>query len=420
MTEQFVITSDRQFSVTCALEPLPCLAGFYFAFRTIAALLAARVCGADPATGTAVSIVFEFFLLAAVLFSIPSEMYPKVRIVKLPAARSAFLFLGVSCCSLLWSSTVSLTNSSLYWCAMCSDVVIVGTLLCSRPLGNTAASLLQGYIWGALAVAIVAWILPAQSDLRLGDEELLGPNQIGYVCAMGFFFVQLLLREKVRASVFSAVLLAITLLRSLSKTTIVAFLASEAFLLLRDRSMSRRTKLLIALSTLAIVAVFSGLLLSYYDVYMSAGNQSETLTGRLGVWAYFLAEAVQQPWIGHGFDSAWKVIPPFGADQFEAAHAHNEVLQQFYAYGAAGVLLFAGIYGSLFVQFRRMAKGSYRTFFMAFLLFALIRGIADTDRFDLSLPLWSVLLMASLAECRAGVLQTREAIVSHNRYQPTP
>jgi len=381
-----------------ALEPLPAVVGFYFASRTIAALLAARILGADPATGTAAAIGFEFLLLAAVIFSADAPDHrSSVLILQFPAARWALLFLGFSCCSLLWSGTASLADSSVYWCAMASDVAITATLFRTRSVVATTDALMQGYVWGALVVAVVAWLLPAQSDLRLGDEELLGPNQIGYVCAMGCLFAHCLVRERRQGSGISVIVLGATLLRSLSKTTIVAFLVCEGFLLLRDRSISRRSKIIAVVVTAALLSAFSGLLFSYYDVYTSAGSQSETLTGRLGIWAYFLAEAVQQPWFGHGFDSAWKVIPPFGADQFQAAHAHNELLQQFYAYGIVGVLLVVGIYGSLFLQFRHMATGRRRTFLFAFLLFVLIRGLADTDRFELSLPMWAVLLLGSLA-----------------------
>jgi exopolysaccharide production protein ExoQ len=139
-------------------------------------------------------------------------------------------------------------------------------------------------------------------------------------------------------------------------------------------------------------------LTSYYAVYTDAGNQSETLSGRLGIWAYFLAEAVQQPWIGHGFDSAWKVIPPFGPDEFQAAHAHNELLQQFYAYGAAGVCMFIGIYGSIYKHIRRIASGPLKTFLFAFLIFILVRGTADTERFDFSLPMWAIVMVSLLIE----------------------
>jgi O-antigen ligase len=126
----------------------------------------------------------------------------------------------------------------------------------------------------------------------------------------------------------------------------------------------------------------------------------------LGIWLYFLNEAIQQPFIGHGFHSVWKVIPPFGIDQFEARHAHNELLQQFYAYGAIGVLMLIAIYGSLFRNLRRLADSSLRTLFLGMLLFVVVRGLADTEAFDLSLPMWTIVMIGSLIEKERG---SREA-----------
>jgi O-antigen ligase len=329
--------------------------------------------------------------------------------------RWAFVFLAFSCCSLLWTSTVSLPAAIAYWCAMAADVAIVILMLRAGRLTEVAHSLMKGYVWGACAVAIIAWLLPAQSDLRLGDEELLGPNAIGYLCAFALFFAQYLVREKDGKWGAPAILLGLTLLRSLSKTTIIAFLAGEVFLLVRDKSMLRRTKVLLTLGAVAMVVAFSSLLSSYYDIYTNAGNQAETLTGRLGLWTYFLAEAVQQPWVGHGFHSVWRVVPPFGADQFEARHAHNELLQQFYAYGMVGGCMFVGIYGSLWLQLRQLTAGPKKTFFFAFLLFVLVRGLADTDAFDLSLPLWSIVLISMLTNHECATSHDIAELPSHSR-----
>lgn len=376
---------------------VPFAVGYYFAFRVITVLVSVRICGAGPRTGTAINIALDFFLLLAAAFcSIGNVRYPFHNMTKLPVVRWALLFLGFSGCSLLWSSTASLPDSMAYWFAMTTDVAIVVMLLRAGPLMGISDSLMKGFVWGACTVAIIAWILPAQSDLRLGDDELLGPNQIGYACAFAFFFAQYLIREKRGKMGMPAALLAVTVFRTLSKTTIIAFLVGEGFLLIRDKSMSRRNKTLIALAVAAVIAIFWGLLTSYYGIYTGTGNQPETLTGRLGIWAYFLAEAIQQPWIGHGFDSAWKVIPPFGPDQFEAAHAHNELIQQFYAYGIVGVCLFMGIYWSLYRHICRMTRGPQKTFFLALLIFILVRGIADTDRLDLSLPLWAIIMISHL------------------------
>jgi exopolysaccharide production protein ExoQ len=390
-------------SAHASTEALPWVVGFYFAFRLFIVLLSVRVLGTEPQTGTGANLALNISLLLVTAFCcLGKPRESSVQIAETASVRWALVFLGFSCLSLFWSSAASLYVATAYWSGMAADVAIVAMMLRVRSVMSVADSLMKGYVWGACAGAAIAWILPAQSDLRLGDEELLGPNNIAYVCAFALLFTQFLMRRNDGKWRAPALTLAVTVLRSLSKTTIVALFVCEAFLLLVDRSMKRKTKFAIILSVMLVMLAFSSLFASYYQIYVSAGTQSETLTGRLGIWAYLLAESFQQPWIGHGFDSVWKVVPAFGPDKFEAAHAHNELLQQFYAYGLAGVCLFAGVYWSVYRQIRRLPNGPTRAYLFAFLIFVLVRGIADTDRFDLSLPLWAIVLLSALAEDTRG------------------
>jgi len=382
---------------------LPFAAGFYFAIRVMIVLLSVRLLGADPQAGAAINLGLNFAFFALTAFCAAGKArFPVARMAQLAPLRWAALFLALSGCSLAWTVSASLAAAAAYWCALLADVAIVVLLLRAGPLIDTAHSLMKGFVWGACAAALIAWVMPAQTDLRLGDEELLGPNQIGYLCAFAFFLAQYLALKKDGKWGAPALLLALTVLRSLSKTTLIAFLVSEAFFLLRDRQMSRRARTWLIVASLAVLVAFSSLLASYYDVYMRMGNQSETLSGRIGMWIYFVDEAVRKPWIGHGFHSVWKVVPPFDSDQFEARHAHNELLQQFYAYGLLGVAIFAGIYSSFYRLIRRLDTGRIKAFFFAFLLFCLIRGLADTEAFDLSLPLWTLIVMSLVIdrECR--------------------
>lgn len=392
----------------CMAEPMPssllaASAGFFFAFRLFSVLLAVRLFGLDATVGVGASLALNYLLFGVVAFH---SMGPAPRTLKsmlqVPCARWVLLYLSFSGASLFWSCTASLPSAAAFWLAMVADTATIVLLLRTGPLDAVVNSVMKGYVWGASVIAVMAWLLPLQSDLRLGDEELLGPNQIGYVCAFALFFAQYLMRRKCGNWSVLAVLLAMTLLRTLSKTTIIAFVVGQGYILLRDRSISRKTKWLIASATLLVLGVFWDLLANYYDVYTNAGNQAETLTGRLAIWAYFLSEAVQQPWIGHGFHSVWKVIPPFGVDQFEARHAHNELLQQFYAYGAVGIAMLLAIYGSLFGNLRRLAPGWLKTLFLGMLLFVAVRGLADTEAFDLSLPMWSVAMIGCLIEHGRG------------------
>lgn len=383
---------------------IPFLVGLFFSFRLFVMLLSVRLFGTDPQTGSAVSLMLNYLLLMVVaLLYLGASKRTFRSMLRLPSIRWVMLYLVFSGCSLLWTVAVSEPAAIAYWCGMVADVAIVVLLFRAEPTMESIHAVIKGYVWGACAVAVIAWLLPAQSDLRLGDEDLLGANQIGYLCAFALFFAQYLIQQKAGKWGAAAVLLGVTLLRSLSKTTIAAFFLAEAFLLMRDKSMSRKTRLLLVSAAALIIAAFSSLLLAYFDIYSNTGNSPETLTGRLGIWALVLDEAVTQPWIGHGFHSVWKVIPPFG--DFEARHAHNELLQQFYAYGAAGICMMVGLYGSFYRQIRRFATGSLRTFCFALLLFVLIRGLADTEVFDFSFPLWAIVtfsLLLDLAGATAG------------------
>lgn len=396
MTKSGDVYLDRSGALV-ASTGVPFLVGAFFSFRLFIMLLSVRFLGTDPQTGTGISLAANFLLLMIVVFQSMSAGGRSLgSLLKLKSIRWVLLFLAFSCLSLSWTVADSLFAAVAYWCAMVADVAIVTALLQVGAPENTVHSLMKGYVWGACFLAVIAWLLPTQSDLRLGDEELLGANQIGYLCGFAFFFSQYLLREKLGKFGIGTVILGVTLLRSLSKTTIAAFLVAQGFLLLRDKSMSRKTKLSMIAAAVLIIVAFSGLLASYFDVYSSAGNSPETLTGRIGIWAYFLEEAIRQPWIGHGFYSVWKVIPPFGP--FEARHAHNEILQQFYLYGVVGILMMAGLYGSFIRQVRRLANGSHRAFFYSLLIFVLIRGLADTEVYDFSLPLWAIIMFSLLLE----------------------
>ena len=392
-----VLESIRPAAAEQTVDMLPWLIGFYLSFRVFIMLLSVRWFGLEPDTGVAINLAFNYLLLAVVLFDWPARADGRFSaLLRLPPVRWVTLFIGFSGLSLLWSSTASLPAAVAFWCAMAADTAMMLVLLMGGDPRRVAGSVMKGFVWGACVVAAIAWILPAQSDMRLGDEELLGTNQIGWVCALALYFAQYLTRSKDGKWGILTGWMAITLLRSLSKTTIIAVIISQAYLLVFDRTMSRRSRIWLVAGSIAVLAVFSSLLSSYYTIYTTAGNSPETLTGRLGIWAYILVEAIQQPWIGHGFHSVWKVIPPFR--DFEARHAHNEWLQQFYAYGLVGLVLLIGLYGGLWRYLRRLPKHDpMRVFFISMILLVLVRGVADTEPFDLSLPLWTITLIAALA-----------------------
>jgi exopolysaccharide production protein ExoQ len=372
--------------------------GFFFSFRLIIILFSVRVLGTAPRAGAELSLLVDLLMLLVVCFrTLGYAQRTFGSMVRLSSIRWVLAFLAFSFCSLAWSATVSLPTSVAYWSGLAVDVAIVVVLLRSGSVTEISHSVMKGFVVSACCLAVIAWIMPAQADLRLGDEEFFNTNQIGNLCATAIFLAQYLSRRKAGRWALAIFLLALTLLRSLSKTTIVAFLISESFLIIADRSISRKTKILLTVAVVLVILVFWGLFEAYYDIYTNAGNQAETLTGRTAIWAYSLDAALEQPLIGHGFDSMWKVVPPFGPEKFEARHAENELLTQFYAFGIVGVCLLIGIYGSLYRQIRRL-QGPVKIVLLSLLLFVVVRGLAEAEPFDLLLPLWSIVLISLLVE----------------------
>ncbi len=376
--------------------------GFYFSFRLATVLIAVDILGLEPSMGTALNLGLDLLFLFLVCFNSLGSDGPTTRpILRLPAARWVLAYLAFSALSLLWSQSASKATSFAYWSGLVLDVASVILLLRSGTGDGDVISLIHGFIWSSCLLALVAWIMPTQSDLRLGDEQYFNTNEIGNLCAIAVFFAQFLTRRNHGHWRFAKLLLVLTLIRSLSKSTLLAFLVGESVLLVLDRSMRRKTKVLLLGGALALILTFSGLFEAYYDVYTTAGNQAETLTGRTAIWLYVLNAAFDQPWtlwIGHGFDSWWKVVPPFGYEMFEARHAENEMLQQFYAYGIAGVVLLAAIYGGLLAQLRKLARGPTKILLISIVLFTLVRGMAVADSFDLILPVWAIVMLSLVIE----------------------
>jgi O-antigen ligase len=368
---------------------LPALIGFFFSFRTCLPVLFFQE---NFSLATAISATVSLALLLAAAFfavggqpALPSSSF-RNSTLRWMAAFFAFAFL-----SILWTAAPRVEAAG-FWVAWITDVATIWFLLRDGIAEAQATALMKGFIWGACIVAIVAWSLPTMSDLRLGDEDFLHPNAIGFVTAIAAL-MGMHLAHKNKFWRWPAFWLALTLIRTISKTSIVAFVVAVAFYLLKDRALTRASRLKIALAGTIILGSLSGLLIAYFSAYAESTNP-ETLTGRTIIWATAAELAIEKPILGHGFYSFHFAVPLFG--DFEAAHAHNELLQQFFTLGAVGVILVVGLYWVFFRQIRSAPKSAIKTLAACLLVFALVRGLTDTERNDLSYPLWLMAMFSIL------------------------
>ena len=379
------------------ISVLAAFAGAEFSCRSCYVLISARWLNIGTEPGVLVGFVVSAILFGFSLFAAFGTTEVSLRSTfQARSFRWVLLYLAFAGCSLLWSGAASSSSSALYWLSLLSDVLIV-VLLC-RGFGVEIAtrSLLKGYIAGTCVLAAIAWIMPREYDLRLGDLEYFNTNQIGNLCALAFLMCSLLAIRGDRHWRGVSLFLGLTLFRSVSKATIIALVACESYRLAKSQSMSRKQKWLLILGAVAVCLAFLGLWEAYFAIYTTTGNQAETLTGRTAIWAWSLAASLNHPWFGNGFDAMWKIAPPFGGDLFEARHAENEVLQQFFAYGLCGIVLLAGVYGSLYRRIRLIRMESQRSLLIGFLIYVVVRGLAEAEPFDLLLPLWLVTAMAFL------------------------
>jgi hypothetical protein len=88
------------------------------------------------------------------------------------------------------------------------------------------------------------------------------------------------------------------------------------------------------------------------------------------------------------------------------------LLQQFFAYGLAGIIMLCGLYGSLFRRIRRLPPGSMKTILLSLLLFILIRGFAEAEPFDLLMPLWMMTVLSAVLAASLSIEQARAHLYS--------
>src|SRR5579871_4530341 len=146
------------------------LIGSFFAARVAITFVCVRWLGLDPQVGAAMQILLGLLLFAMLCFHTfcGSTLSPRAVLYS-PSIRWVMMFLLFSLLSFAWSGAVSPAASFAYWCELSIDV---GTMLLLQRIpsfGLHAEALLRGYIYAACALASLAWILPAQDDLRLGD-----------------------------------------------------------------------------------------------------------------------------------------------------------------------------------------------------------------------------------------------------------
>lgn len=362
--------------------------GFLLVFKSCLTFLFFR---SNPQLGTGVRLAGTLtWLLIVIGYSIVNPPRRPEHSLRHKPLQWIVIYLGFAALSLMWTTSNSLAVAGGYWAGTAADVATVYLLLRYPPVEENARRVMYGFIAGIAVVALIAWFAPAMEDMRLGNEDFLHPNLIGFEFAIGTLIAAYLAQQK-KIWTWVAVGFAVTMIRTLSKGAIVGFLFAGLYYLLRGLNISRKARIYIGLASTLVLTCFWGLLEAYLDLY-TQGSNLETLTGRTYIWSQSLEIILEKPWFGHGFDSFRWIFPPFG--DFLPRHAHNEVIQQLFAYGIVGTLIVVGIYWTFYCQVRGSANTGLKSLAMAVLILVLVRGLVDTDQFELCFPLWLVTMFS--------------------------
>src|SRR5665213_2084701 len=242
--------------------PLQLLTGFFFAFRFALTYLGFQE---NPRAGSITTLACSALILAASLIYTLGDDQFSIRF--LFASRTVWwllTYLAMVGISLLWTGAESIMDAGALWTGMVMEVVTIILLVKLTDIAGRVDALLKGFVMGMLFVGAVAWMAPTLPDLRIGDYEFLHPNIIGMYSALGFFLAQhLALKDRVWR--WACLALGMIMLRSISKTSIIAFFIAESFYLLREQQISRRLKIQIAAVAFIVIAAFATLLESYFE-----------------------------------------------------------------------------------------------------------------------------------------------------------
>jgi exopolysaccharide production protein ExoQ len=348
---------------------------------------------ADPKLGTIVNVgasclMLYFAILVAVAFGYSKEKHAWSRPV-----RWISVYVALTGVSLLWTQSSSLVNASGYWVAFVASLATTAILIRFDRADDVALAALQGFVWASAILALIGWTAPGTYELRMGQQEYLHPNVIGNQFALAALFSIFLARRYPTAPHWNWITIGLvfSLLRTLSKASIISFMVAVGFYFVRYSKLSARSQLKIAVVGAVLILASWGFIVRYADVY-AEGTNVETLTGRTFIWAVSWEIATEQPWLGHGFYSYRSVVPNFG--KFQSWHAHNDFLQQFFSYGVVGLFLSLAVYGSFYCQLRRVPRSPQLGLASAVFIYGLLHGLTDASHIELMLPSGMILLFA--------------------------
>jgi exopolysaccharide production protein ExoQ len=368
-----------------------------------------------------ISLAFAFILIILRLLAHGSfRPLPLPRVIQW-----AMLYIAWTGLSLSWTFSDTFLSAVGYWAMMLLDVLVVMAMLKWDEIERISIASLKGLVAGTYAIDSIALLFAAGDEQgRLGDPEFLHPNNLGHFTSLAalvsIFFWQRAPEGSSERSrwAIGSIILSWMVVRTLSKTSIVAFAVAAAFSILVGTNFRKKTKLRILFASFLLMAVSYGFTSRYMSAYLETNpNDVTTLTGRTILWIKSWDMITERPMIGYGTLSFRNYAPQDW--EIRTTHGHNEWVTQAFQLGFVGVFLTAIVYVSYYRHFRRVKDLFKRKLGTSILIFTAIEGMASAEPVGLLFPLPLLVLMsvwASLDTDDIGKLNLEGAVLSSRRF----
>jgi exopolysaccharide production protein ExoQ len=325
--------------------------------------------------------------------------------------------------SLTWTHADSLVSAAGYLLSMVLGIAIVGAMIWWGDLEAVAIASVKGLIAGGWLISFCALFSTSDDpNGRLGNLEFLHPGKVGEYAgqaALCSCFMWARSRKDTGYSRWlwtgSALFLTWIVLRSLSKTSMIAFCCSAAVYIMFSRIVPLKTKVIALVGAALLFSAMYTFVDTYVESYLEeTPGEATTLTGRTLLWAKSWEMIQEHPTLGYGFLS----FRDYGPQDWDVrtVHAHNEWITQWFQLGSVGLILTIGIYASYFRHLRRSSYSLQRELGMSMLIYMLIQGFAIAEPSGLTFPLPMLLLFATWAKTGEEVL--RPSIAQARRRLP--
>jgi len=329
-----------------------------------------------------------------------------VRIQPRTVFITILLFLAWSGCSLFWTTAGDQRAAVGYWGVAAAEVLGVALLARRADPAAGCVRFAEGLVAGATVLSLVAIFRFGTDAGRLGDAMVLHPNLVAHWAAIGIMTCAALITSRSSMRLvygIAGLFLTCVVVSTFSKTVMLALpIAMAAFLAVLFRRRAAWLTGLGVMVTAFVIAAQNGAV-DYLSDYMAAQGRLETLSGRTILWDETWQQITAAKWLGHGFMSFRDQVPQIFTVRL--VHAHNELLNIWFALGAIGVVIVAAIYAVALWQVVaaiRNRRTDIAGLTLALWVFCVIRGLTEASPTTIVLPLPMLVILSTWAQCRVS------------------